>query len=59
LVICTPDTPARAAMVMIHSDARNSRMILPVSPMPFHGIQMMGKGVVIQLMRMLDYLESR
>ena len=29
-----PDTPARAAMVMIHSDARNSSTILPVSQMP-------------------------
>lgn len=30
-----------------------------IRSIPFRGIQMMGKGTVIQLMRMLDYLESR
>jgi glycine/D-amino acid oxidase-like deaminating enzyme len=30
-----------------------------IKSMPFRAIQMMGKGSVIQLMRMLDYLESR
>ena len=40
--IRTPDTPERAAMAMIQSAARNSRMILPVSPMP---AQMMTSGI--------------
>ena len=30
----TPDTPARAAIVVIHSAARNGRMIFPVSQIP-------------------------
>jgi glycine/D-amino acid oxidase-like deaminating enzyme len=30
-----------------------------IKSMPFRAIQMMGKGSVIQMMRMLDYLESR
>jgi glycine/D-amino acid oxidase-like deaminating enzyme len=30
-----------------------------IKSMPFRAIQMMGKGSVIQLMRMMDYLESR
>ena len=38
----TPETPARAAMAMIQSEARNRRMILPISPMPN---QMMTSGI--------------
>ena len=30
-----------------------------IKSMPFRAIQMLGKGSVIQMMRMLDYLESR
>ena len=42
LEILTPDTPDRAAIAMIQSAARKSRMILPASPMP---AQMITSGI--------------
>ena len=38
----TPETPERAAIVMIQSAARNSRMTFPLSPIP---AQMITSGI--------------
>ena len=40
--IATPDTPDRAAIIMIHNAAKKSRTTLPTSPMPN---QMMISGI--------------